>query len=666
MTQKYWLSLGLAVILNGAAAPAVAQGASSICPAPPAADDTLLSLDLASLLDVKVTTASKFSETLADAPGVMSVVSRDELRRFGGLTVREILERVPGLTGTTAYFTDRSILAARGDQTKINGGHLLLLINGRPTREVLEGGIISDVLESFPASILERIEIIKGPGSVLYGSNAFSAVVNLITQKADRNTFMVSGAPGTGGAFGSAAQGTFRCGDLRVVAAAQYHRRPDWETTYRLADEVIGNPVGPVPAPMAVQTVLIRDWGPGGYAGLDYKGFSVMSAFTEWHTSSFVRGAVGENRWRRGFADVGYSFQPLARWDSSASVTHTRTTFDNPGYPNITRDSNETVLEWTNTLTATSRDRITFGALYGHVEGEELYYGLGFALPISQGDRSSGGFYGQIDHRFNPMVKVIGGFQANKIGSLDLNVVPRAGLIWNPVVPVTVKALYGSAFRAPSINETRLNHPGLAGTPGLRPERVDTFDLGVTYQGARVLAGVNVFRSRQRDSIIVDTSTPRSTYQNLGEATFKGVEFEGKYYAGQGLLLLGSYSYQANEDGAGMSNITPVPNNTAKGGISYETGNGVMLSLFDSYHGGLSRPTGTLNPAPSSYHLVSSLVRVDLVRLLRGNATRNVGLFVRGENLADRQVWLPDWGGNTGDTIPGQRGRTVYFGIELR
>jgi hypothetical protein len=63
---------------------------------------------------------------------------------------------------------------------------------------------------------------------------------------------------------------------------------------------------------------------------------------------------------------------------------------------------------------------------------------------------------------------------------------------------------------------------------------------------------------------------------------------------------------------------------------------------------------------------VSSQVRLDLARLLSSDSSRGVALFVRGDNLADRQVWLPDWGGNTGDTIPGMRRRTVFFGTEVR
>ena len=97
----------------------------------------LTSLDLQQLMDVKVTTASLFTDKLSQAPGIMSVVTRDELSRFGGLTLGEVLDRVPGLTQSSQYFTDRSLIAADGDQTKTSGGHILFLINGRPTREVM-------------------------------------------------------------------------------------------------------------------------------------------------------------------------------------------------------------------------------------------------------------------------------------------------------------------------------------------------------------------------------------------------------------------------------------------------------------------------------------------------------------------------------------------------
>ncbi len=211
-------------------------------------------------------------------------------------------------------------------------------------------------------------------------------------------------------------------------------------------------------------------------------------------------------------------------------------------------------------------------------------------------------------------MKLIGGFQANKIQNVDFNVVPRAGVIWSPVSRINVKALYGQSFRAPSINETTLDHPGLAGTLGLRPEKVATFDLGLGYQGERLQTGVNYFRSKQTDSITINTAPSRWFYQNLGEATFQGVELEGKLYVNKQVLLLGSMLYQTNEDGAGTTNITPVPNTGVKGGVSYQTSNGLTTSVFDVYQSGVSGYVATLNPAPEAYHLVTASMKFDVLK----------------------------------------------------
>src|SRR5581483_4215140 len=193
----------------------------------------LASLELETLLNMEVTTASKFPQKLADAPGVISVVTKDELRRFGGITLGEILERVPGLQRASAYFTDRSLIAARGDQTKIDGGHILILVDGRPAREILEGGLVSDLLESFPVSVLERIEVIRGPGSVLYGSNAFSAVINLIPIKAQASTVDANGLGGPDGTAATSATVTAKRGELGITAAGQFHQDPTWYVPYR-------------------------------------------------------------------------------------------------------------------------------------------------------------------------------------------------------------------------------------------------------------------------------------------------------------------------------------------------------------------------------------------------------------------------------------------------
>jgi outer membrane receptor protein involved in Fe transport len=642
-----------------ASVPALAADLPGVCAQTEKPDD-LLSIDLASLLDVKVITASKSAETLADAPGVISVVTQDELRRFGGITLGEILQRVPGLTGTSSYFTDRSLIAARGDQTKANGGHILILINGRPTREILEGGLISDLLEAFPVNVLERIEIIKGPGSVLYGSNAFSAVINLIVQKADRNGLVLTALAGKSGAYDTSGQATVKCGDLGVIASVQYHTRPDWATSYHYPTS-LGDPFAAGANPISY--TVIENRAPSAFVGANYRGFSFMSSYTQWAAGNFVRGEVGTTEWRRGFVDLGYTTKAAANWDTSVNLTFTRNTLDATGNAQIKRDSHEFVLEWTNVVSLTPKDRLTFGALYNYIQGHEIYVAVDPNIVISNGSRPGEAAYAQVDHRLTATLKAIGGFQANKIGALKIDVVPRAGLIWTPMARVNVKALYGQAFRAPSINETLLNHPGLAGDPNLVPEKVGTFDLGVGYQRDRVEASVNYFRSTLTDSITVNTSQARWRYQNLGDVTFHGVEFEGKYYVTKALFVLGSVMYQSNEDAPGPS-VTTVPNFGAKAGISYQAASGLTASVFDGYDGGLSYGP-TLNPGPTSHHLANAQLRLDLSRYWRAKAARGVALFVHGDNIANQQVWMPDLGGNTGDTIPVDRGRTVYMGVEL-
>ena len=72
-----------------------------------------------------------------------------------------------------------------------------------------------------------------------------------------------------------------------------------------------------------------------------------------------------------------------------------------------------------------------------------------------------------------------------------------------------------------------------------------------------------------------------------------------------------------------------------------------------------------LNPAPASRHLLSAHGRLDMAALFKASQTAGVAIVINADNLTNDQVWLPDWGSNTGDTIPVRRGRTIYVGVEM-
>ncbi|HDQ44322.1 MAG TPA: TonB-dependent receptor [bacterium] len=626
-----------------------------------------MSLSLEEILNMEVTTVSKFAERLFDAPGVITVVTKDELDRFGGTTLKDILERVPSLIGSTVYMTDRSMIAARGDQVLASSSHVLLLINGRPVRESLEGGIKSEMYEAFPVNIIEKIEVVRGPGSVLYGSNAISAVINVITESAGQNEFAVTGIAGQAGAYGTQAKAKWQAGDLSVVASGRFMRKADWETDFSY-----NNIYTPVDTTVTVKNTIPNE-GMGTYVGISYKNLSLMGSYNAWknhywvadYATIFPFPTFGVNNWSKSFADLGYKLRVSDQWDMNFNVTYNRSTFDTEAWPNTNRDSYEVVAEWSNYYNPTEKMGLVFGGLYNYFSGEE--WGPGFTF--TDANRFSVGAFAQVNYRLLRSVNVITGVQANKVEDIDLDIVPRLGMIWNPVARINFKALYSSAFRAPSINELSINFPEMRGNPNLTPEKVTTLDLGMNYQGEQIQAGVNFFHTQQKDVIFQNRDlsvVPAPMYWNGVEVDFMGVELEGKYYVNRNLFLTGSMLYQTNEDKGGIENVTPIANFGAKGGVSYKCDRGYTISLFHIHQGGLDEKFDTqVNPAPGAYNLLSLYARADVNRLFSWEKKPAFSLFLQVDNLLDEVIWLPDWGLLMGKSIPVNPGRAIYAGLNI-
>jgi outer membrane receptor for ferrienterochelin and colicin len=615
-------------------------------------------MDLDSLLNTKVTTASKFSEKLSDAAGIVTVVTQDELQRFGGTTLLEVLERVAGLNVTSTFLADSSLIAIRGDQTRANGGHILILINGRPVREILEGGVISDLLESFPINTLERIEVVKGPGSVLYGSDAFSGVINLITKKAEGKDFRVSASAGAAGEQSVTESGMYQKGALSIVEGGQYHNWPRWNIT----EKAIG-----ISGALGNQNDVLRNDGTGGFLGINYKGWTFMSAYTEQEAPSYVRGIVGDTRLKRGFSDVGYALKATDKWDMTFNGTYTRSVMDAPDYPTIHRDSYQALLEWTNFITLSANDRLTFGTSYNHIAGTETYFGVTPNLLDAKGDRNGAEGYIEYERKLTDDLKLIGGVQVNKIGAIPVNAVPRGGVIWNPSNHWTMKVLYGGAYNAPSLDENLLNHPGLHGNPNLVAEQVGTLDAQVSFQSNHMQASLDYFHSRQIDLIIQNGAVVPAVYYNDPTAVhFQGGEAEGKYYVKHDIFLLGSILYQLNDSGTGAKNLSPSPGVVAKAGASYRSETGTTFSVFDAYQDQVVGYQSTYNPPAVGFNSISVHARYDLSKRWWKESSRGFALFLNGDDLLNKQIWLPAIGsGGQANTIPVVRGRTVFFGVEV-
>ena len=253
---------------------------------------------------------------------------------------------------------------------------------------------------------------------------------------------------------------------------------------------------------------------------------------------------------------------------------------------------------------------------------------------MSDGTRASYGGYAEADFQLLKNVTVNGGLQANKIRKAGVTVVPRAGIIWNPVPKIAVKALYGQAFRAPYINELYIDHPGLWETPNLKPEHVASTDLEVGYVDAGLELVVKYFDNRQRDNIVevLLSGETRPHYENAGVANMRGFEFSGKRYVSTSVYLTGSRFIRPATTGMG-STISPSAPASAPKAASV-TGPTPPPSACSMSTRAMSPSACTkLNPPPGSYHLLALHATLNLNQVLTLKRTPQIAVILQIDNL---------------------------------
>ena len=157
------------------------------------ADADLLDLPLEDLLAVEVRAAGKRDEQIRDIPASVTILTRTEIQRYGWVTFEELLRNLPGLFILDTI--DERLTGARGTV----GGGIQLLVNGVPQHQTRQKMLtITEVAQvNIPVESIDRIEVIRGPMSVIYGNNAFLGVINVVTNEVGRNGPRVSASYGS-------------------------------------------------------------------------------------------------------------------------------------------------------------------------------------------------------------------------------------------------------------------------------------------------------------------------------------------------------------------------------------------------------------------------------------------------------------------------------------
>lgn len=621
-----------------------------------------LALSLEQLGKIELSVVSKVKETQAQAPGVAVVVPRSEFEVYGDRNLFQLLQRQPSVYTRGSYMYPNNIASFRGDMSTHLNLHTLILFNGRPIRESSFGGTNFPAYMTFPLEGLDGVEIIRGPGSVLYGTNAFTGVVNLKPRAIpDKKKFSISAMTGSYGYYETNVAGGGRFGDLGVVAAVRTAGQSGYR--YTLTDD-LGNTNSDNDRYGSVSVMAHLT-----YHEFTFDLFGV--SLDTFHCGALPRWNIDTHQWRvnKIFANAGYR-TALDDWiDLELNLTQNVQENDFGRYPGgsgeVDTNSSDTLGEITlfvrpvENLSLTTGYSLEYQTVFHEDDGDyESISPYHFKPQV---------VYAQGDYILNQHVKLDAGVQWLRSGQGVTDTITRYGIIITPTDKWGIKLLRGEAFRAPFAIETSLyDPPALVGSSDLMPETITTYDAQLFYNDEKTYTAITYFESVIESLIVRDASVSPASFKNgEGRQKFNGIEFEAKHFLTRQWHILGSVTYQNNKQESDL-NPSTAPDYMAKLGTGY-TWEWGSASLFYSRYGKPPRLASEVgvNPEPSAMDFLFLNVEIDPARWLdipKGRAM----LTFRIENLFDEDVWVPEFNrGGKPNSLPDGPGRTFYVGLKM-
>lgn len=513
--------------------------------------DRLLALSLEELMTMTVSISTSTKQTLSKAPSVVSVITAEDIKATGATNLMEMLQGVPGLYVKTNLFGFKPLITFRG----ASGANVLLMVNGAPAKDLVwSPGIF---WKGMPAHLIERIEIIRGPGSALFGSDAAAGVINVITKSAQPLDQSEIGA---------------RAGSFDTQSAWLQHgtRWNDFDIAFT-AD--VSHTDGHDP-------FIARA-----------RGNTLGTARYGWDNTD-LRLSVGKGHWRfladhtrHGDVQIGLTGAAVLdpRTRASDSQTNLTLLYDNPDFApdwGINAELRYRDMEYSsgngfwegitgvvnlNRMdSAERRTNIEASALYrgfrdhalrfgGGMQVQDLYEfrqtwdGVPQPLVAPQKRRTSYVFVQDI-WSFAKDWELTAGMRYDHYSDFGGTLNPRFALVWQTTERLTTKLMYGQAFRAPSYLEMHLTTSANPPNADLKPEKSRTWEASLSWLATRDLRlGLNVYDFVRTQVIAPETTAPFQ-FQNYDRFDTFGSELEAQWQATSKLRLAGNFSYMKNED----------------------------------------------------------------------------------------------------------------------
>lgn len=521
----------------------------------------LLELSLNELMNITVYTASKINQKASDAPAIISIITYEDIRKRGVISLLDALKCIPGIEtsmGPEGHYR----LSIRGTRKE---GNVLLLINGHRMNDFYNGRSIYDL----PVDFIEKIEIIRGPSSALFGSNAVAGVINVFTVQEKR----ISVSAGTNGSFLGNLNYFIEKEDLKFNVSTGYVQSDG-------ANSVINEDAAtrqPWSLTHGLNSYTTKRWNKNAhlntdltYKNLKFSLFNINQNYSAWAGPNFITAYGSKFHTNQLICNISYDFEinedlVLSPKVYYSSLNHDHLNVETPeNYISIAsgdvflngKQMREKYIarsyggELAININVNDHFQILTGNVYeyqympkfdltrnykivGDIYKEEFGNYDNIVLAQKEKQRFIFAYFIQGNYNWENL-NITAGLRYDTYNDFGQSYNPRLGITYKASKILSLKGLYGKAFRAPTFQELYDNSNlgnvyGVKGNEKLQPESIQTCELGAESNYKKIVLRYNIFYNLNENLIrIYDPHGNGSigVYENIGNIKTYGNEAE--------------------------------------------------------------------------------------------------------------------------------------------
>ena len=556
-----------------------------------------------------VISASRIKESIKKTPANVTLIQEEQIEAMGAENIYDILKIVPGINVPQGnVYTDEVSVA--GIQTWFTEKVLFLLDGHSLNVDYLNGGATSAYKE-IPVELIERVEVVTGPSSALYGENAFMALVNIITKKAkDIDGTIVTVKGGSNDTSVVNLHYGKKYNNLAVTANINSKRENE-----KIFVESQNKKTNPDIDSFNAYLSLVHD------NGLYFMGNFNNTKDKSKYGLLNVLNDIDYSKKETTLLEAGYKGSLGKNLDMHARVYYDKFDVNNIWFIPYGGD----VLEYLYTtgkigseiLLTYSGEHFSLvsGVSYEKQSIKDPYQGAlnGAEKPnfIDEVDREFKALFSELLYDVNDDFRINAGIRYDYYSDFGSTVNPRIGSTYSINNTNTLKLMFGQAFRAPTFAELyNKNNPAFVGNQNLKPETVKTTEITLINNDIdNTKLSFTLFKSKIEDLILVDASNA-NRYMNTGKISTKGVKIEFKHELYRGSYILANYSYQDAKNKTTNEDMPDISKHLGYAALNYRASKDYNLYIDANYKGKQTRPTNSYRAAIKSATIANATLNI--------------------------------------------------------